>query len=71
MFTIYKSPNADPGSRHATREEAVAGIRELFEAGLAERGEFYVVETDSAGNVVRTFDVDDEIASAAAPTSGR
>ncbi len=67
-FTIYKTPG-DRGSWHATREEAVEGIRELFEAGLAERGEFYIVERDSEGNVLRVFNVDDEIAPAAA--SGR
>ncbi len=61
-FTIYKAPHATPASGHPTREEAVDGIRELFEAGLAERGEFYIVETDAEGNVVRVFDVDDEVA---------
>ena len=69
-FWICKEPG-NPGSVHKTRDEAVEGIRELFEAGLAERGEFYIVETDSAGNVIRSFDVDDEVASAASPTSGR
>jgi hypothetical protein len=46
-FTIYKAPDATPdGTSYSTREEAVAGIRELFEHGLAERGDFYIVESD-------------------------
>jgi hypothetical protein len=61
MFAIYKAPG-DPVSPHSTREEAVEGIRELFEAGLAERGEFSIVERDAEGNVIGVFNVDDEIA---------
>jgi hypothetical protein len=62
MFTICKAPG-DPDYRsYATREDAVQGIRELFAAGVAERGEFYIAERDSDGNVVRVFSVDDEIA---------
>lgn len=62
MFTICKAPG-DPDYRsYATREDAVQGVRELFEAGVAERGEFYIAEQDSAGKVVRVFSVDDEIA---------
>lgn len=60
-FWICKKPG-DRGSAHKTREEAAEGIRELFDAGLARRGEFYVVETDSEGSAVRTFSVDDEVA---------
>ena len=63
-FWIYKAPHGSPGSVPVTREEAVDGIRELFEAGLAERGEFYVVETDPEGTVLAVFDVDDEVAPA-------
>lgn len=70
MFTICKAPG-DPDYRsYATRQEAVQGIRELFEAGLAERGDFYIVEQNDAGEVIRVFDVDDEIASAASAATG-
>jgi hypothetical protein len=62
MFTICKSPG-DPDYRSfATREDAVQGVRELFESGVAERGEFYIAERDSDGKVVRVFSVDDEVA---------
>lgn len=62
-FTIYKAPHGAPDrTSYRTREEAVAGIRELFEHGLAERGEFYIVERDEHGGVVRAFNVDDELA---------
>ena len=62
-FRIYTMPGPTPERRsYATREEAAAGIRELFEHGLAERGEFYIVETDGKGNVLSVFDVDDEVA---------
>ena len=61
-FTIYKAPHAAPDrTSYATREEAAAGIRELFEHGLAERGEFYIVERDETGKVLSTFDIDDEL----------
>jgi hypothetical protein len=70
MFTICKAPG-DPDHRsYGTREEAVQGIRELFEAGLAERGDFYVAEQDDAGEVIRVFDVDDEVASTASAAAG-
>lgn len=70
MFTICKAPG-DPDYRsYATRAEAVQGIRELFEAGLAERGEFYVVEQDGDGEVIRVFDVDDEVAPTASAAAG-
>lgn len=40
-FTTYKAPSATSDrTSYRTREEAAAGIRELFEHGLAERGEF-------------------------------
>lgn len=62
-FTIYKAPHATPDrTSYRTREEAAAGIRELFEHGLAERGEFYIVQRDAKGNVLGVFDVDDEVA---------
>lgn len=59
MFTISKAPGDPDYTSYGTREEALQGIRELFEAGLAERGEFYVVEQNDAGEVIRIFDVDD------------
>jgi hypothetical protein len=59
----YKAPHATPDvTSYPMREEAVAGIRELFEHGLAERGEFYIVESDENGKVLSVFDVDDEVA---------
>ncbi|MGH2989003.1 MAG: hypothetical protein ACRDMY_03905 [Gaiellaceae bacterium] len=62
-FTIYKMPGPTPDrTSYRTRDEAAAGIRELFEHGLAERGEFYIVERDEQGNVLSVFDVDDEVA---------
>lgn len=62
-FSIYKAPHATPDrTSYRTREEAAAGIRELFEHGLAERGEFYIVQRDEQGNVLSVFDVDDEVA---------
>jgi hypothetical protein len=68
-FTIYKAPHATPDrTSYRTREGAVAGIRELFEHDLAERGEFYIVERDDKGNVLSVFDVDDEVAPPAAAT---
>lgn len=68
-FRIFKAPHATPDrTSYATREEAVAGIRELFEHGLAERGEFYIVEADENGKVVSVIDVDDEVAPPAAAT---
>ena len=61
MFIVQKAANADRGSIHETREEAVAAIRELFEAGLAERSEFSIAELDGDARTVRVFSVDDEI----------
>lgn len=50
-FRIYKVPQGTPDvTSYPTREEAVAGIRELFEHGLAERGEFYIVRPTRKGN---------------------
>lgn len=70
-FTIYKAPHGTPDrSSYRTREEAVSGIRELFEHSLAERGEFYIVQRDEQGNVLSVFDVDDEVAPPAATTRG-
>ena len=68
-FRIYKAPHAAPDvTSYPTREEAAAGIRELFEHGLAERGEFDIVEADEKGKVLSVFDVDDEVAPPATAT---
>lgn len=64
-YTITKTPGYPDRTSYRTAEEAVAGIRELFEHGLAERGEFYIAESDEHGKVLRVFDVDDEVAPAA------
>jgi len=68
-FTIVKAPGHPEPTSYATREEAVAGIRELFEHGLAERGEFYIAESDGHGKVLRVFGVDDELAPAASQSA--
>ena len=60
-FTICRDPG-HPESSFRTWEEAVDVIRKLFEASLTERGELYIVETDRAGERVRVFSVDDEVA---------
>lgn len=71
MFTICKTPG-DPDYRsYSTREEAIQGIRELVEAGLAQRGEFYVVEQNDAGEVIRVYDVDDDHSASASAAVGR
>jgi hypothetical protein len=68
-FTIYKTPHATPDrTSYRTRDEAAAGIRELFDHGLAERGDFYIVERDEQGKVLNVFDVDDEVSAPAAAT---
>jgi hypothetical protein len=68
-FRIFKAPHAEPDrTSYATREDATAGIRELFDHGLAEDGEFYIVEPDENGKVLSIFDVDDEVAPPAAAT---
>lgn len=67
---MYKAPHGTPDrTSYRTREEAAAGIRELFEHGLAERGEFSIVESDGKGNVLSAFDVDDDVAPASAATA--
>ncbi|MGI8478662.1 MAG: hypothetical protein ACR2M2_02185 [Gaiellaceae bacterium] len=68
MFVVQTAINADRVSAHETEAEAIQAIRELFEAGLAERGEFNVVELGENRRVIRAFDVDDQVAPAAAAT---
>lgn len=70
MFVVQNSTYADPVSRHRTREEAVAAVKELLGAGLAEPREFNIVELEEDGDVVETpfgvaTDVDDAKTSAA------
>ena len=61
MFIVQKAANADRGSTPAIREKAVAAIREFFEAGLAEPGEFNIAELGADRRTVGVFSVDDEI----------
>ena len=58
MFVVQNSTYADPVSRHRTRDEAIAAVEELLRAGLAEPGEFNIVELDADGDVIgRPFGV--------------
>jgi hypothetical protein len=68
MFVVQTAAHADRVSVHETGAEAVQAIRELFEAGVAERGEFNFAEIGPDRRVIRVFDVDDDVASAAAAT---
>jgi len=68
MFVVQTATHADRVSVHDTEAEAVQAIRELFEAGLAERGEFNIAELGPDRRVIRVFGVDDEVAPAAAAT---
>jgi hypothetical protein len=66
MFVVQTAAHADRVSVHETEAEAVQAIRELFEAGSAERGEFNIAQLGSDRRVIRVFDVDDDVAPAAA-----
>ena len=46
-------------SPHAARdaEEALAGIQEMIDAGVAEASEFNVRETDDSGKIVRVIEL--------------
>lgn len=68
MFVVQTATHADRVSVHDTEVEAVQAIRELFEAGRAERGEFNIAELGPDRRVIRVFDVDDDVAPAAAAT---
>jgi hypothetical protein len=70
MFVVQTATHADRVSVHDTEAEAIQAIRELFEAGLVERGEFNIAELGPDRRVIRVFDVDDDVAPAAA-ASGR
>jgi hypothetical protein len=52
MFIVQNAAHADPGSHHETREDALAAIEQLLREGLAQPGEFNVVELDQHGDVV-------------------
>jgi hypothetical protein len=51
-FFIIDSVHGDPGSRHETREECFEIIDGMVRDGIAEPGEFSVVEVDERGRVV-------------------
>jgi hypothetical protein len=51
--------HADYVSTHETREEAVAAIEDLIQAGLASSGDFDVREIDTAGRTVGFTDAGD------------
>ena len=51
-FFIIDSIHGDPGSRHETREECFEIIDGMVRDGIAEPGEFSVVELDENGRVV-------------------
>jgi hypothetical protein len=44
--------HGDPGALHATREECFEIIDTMVRDGIAEPGEFWVVEHDARGRVV-------------------
>jgi hypothetical protein len=51
-FFIGDSIHGDPGSRHETREECFEIIDGMVRDGIAEPGQFSVVEVDERGRVV-------------------
>jgi hypothetical protein len=51
--------HADYVSSHETRDEAVAAIEDLIQAGLASPGDFNIREIDPGGRIVRVIDIDD------------
>lgn len=55
MFIVQTAVHADRGSRHQTAKEALAAIKRMIRAGVAEPGEFNVREVDSEGRTVRVF----------------
>lgn len=72
-FLVQRAVHADPVSTHASEADAVRAIHELAAAGLAEAGEFNVVELDPAGEPVRIVDVevDDRGLGSSPASSGR
>lgn len=53
MFVIVDSVHGEPGGRYETEGEAVAVVEGMVADGLAEPGQFSVLERDGAGRVVR------------------
>jgi hypothetical protein len=51
-FFIIDSIHGDPGSRHETRAECFEIIDGMVRDGIADVGEFSVVEIDDRGRVV-------------------
>ena len=56
MFIVQEAIHADYVSSHETREEAIAAIEDLIQAGLAAPGAFNIRELDEQGWIVRVFD---------------
>lgn len=52
MSFLIISRHGDPGPPHATREDCFEIIDRMVSEGLAEPGEFWVVEHDESGRVV-------------------
>jgi hypothetical protein len=51
-FFVIDSVHGDPGSLHATREECLAIVDGMVRDGIAQPGEFSVIEVDDEGEVV-------------------
>ncbi len=58
MFIVQTAVHAEPGSHHATLEEAVVAIEEMIREGVAEPGEFSVREIDDERRTVRVIEVE-------------
>jgi hypothetical protein len=56
MFIVQEAIHADYVSSHETREEAIAAIEDLIQAGLAAPGQFNIRELDEQRRIVRVFD---------------
>lgn len=59
VFVVQESIHADHVSRHSTRQEAIAAIKEMLREGLAEPSEFNIREIDDCGQTIRVFGVPD------------
>lgn len=69
MFIIQTATHADRGSSHETLEEALAGLAEMIEVGLAEPGQFNVRELDGSGNTVRVYELERDAGGASSPAT--
>jgi CTP synthase (UTP-ammonia lyase) len=67
MFIVQEAIHADYVSSHETREEAVAAIEDLIQAGLAVPGDFNIREIDATGRIVAVFEVAPAAADRIAP----